>query len=113
LNIINNPNNLKRCDRDKGKVVEYFPAIEDEINHPEPNNIIQSAIKQHEIDWTRWKTTAKDNKHYRTNQRGRISVISAYNTVSSMGKVSGGFQIGDTTDSYLFLFSFVCLFMSH
>jgi hypothetical protein len=45
-------------------MVEYFPAIEDEINHLEPNNITQSAIKQHEIDWTRWKITAKDNKHY-------------------------------------------------
>ncbi|CAF1407553.1 unnamed protein product [Rotaria sp. Silwood1] len=71
LDIVDNSNNLRRSDRNKGKTVQYFPKIQNESIDSEQNNLTHSAVKQHEInnnhkiDWENCNIIAKDNKHYR------------------------------------------------
>ncbi|CAF1345862.1 unnamed protein product [Adineta ricciae] len=61
---------LRRSDRNKNKVVHYFPKAPDERLTLPHNKSIQSAVKQHElsnnhhIDWTNFNILAKDNKNY-------------------------------------------------
>ncbi|CAF4078830.1 unnamed protein product, partial [Rotaria sp. Silwood2] len=71
LDKIDNSNNLRRSDRNKGKIVQYFPKIQNESIDFQQNNLTHSAVKQHEInnnhkiDWENFNIIAKDNKHYR------------------------------------------------
>ncbi|CAF4001448.1 unnamed protein product, partial [Rotaria sp. Silwood1] len=71
LDVVDNSNNLRRSDRNKGKTVQYFPKIQNESIDFEQNNLTHSAVKQHEInnnhkiDWENCNIIAKDNKHYR------------------------------------------------
>ena len=54
----------------KTKVIHYFPETYVEVTSPEHNQIILSAVKQHEnsnnhkIDWTNCNIIARDNKNY-------------------------------------------------
>ncbi|CAF3715913.1 unnamed protein product [Rotaria sp. Silwood1] len=70
LDIVDNSNNLRLSDRNKGKIVQYSPKIQNESIDFEQNNLTHSAVKQHEInnnhkiDWANCNIIAKDNKHY-------------------------------------------------
>ncbi|CAF1345844.1 unnamed protein product [Adineta ricciae] len=61
---------LRRSDRNKNKVVHYFPKTSDEVTARTQSKPTQSAVHQHEInnnhhiDWTNFNILAKDNKNY-------------------------------------------------
>jgi hypothetical protein len=70
IGFIDNSVNLRRSERNKGKVVQYFSETHIEVTPSEHNKVIHSAVKQHEnnnnhrIDWINCNIIARDNKNY-------------------------------------------------
>jgi len=63
--------NLRRSERNKNKIVNYFPKLPNIETIVEHNNILpHSSVKQHEInnnhkmDWINFDIVARDNKNY-------------------------------------------------
>ena len=48
--LANNSTKLRRSDRNKGKIVHYFPEVQHETSTFENKNITNSAVKQHELN---------------------------------------------------------------
>ena len=80
-----NSNNLRRSERNKGKVIHYFSNITDDDSTDEDVidksvNITKSALKQHEtnnkheINWTDWNIISRDIKHYRLLVRESLAI---------------------------------------
>ncbi|CAF4276567.1 unnamed protein product [Rotaria sp. Silwood2] len=46
--VTDNSSNLQRSERNKGKVIRYFPKTHNELTLFEQNNVTHSAVKQHE-----------------------------------------------------------------
>ena len=71
INLTNNSIKLRRSDRNKRKIIHYFPEVQHETSTSKNKNITNSAVKQHElnnnhkIDWYNYNIVAADNKHYR------------------------------------------------
>jgi hypothetical protein len=70
IDIIHNSVDLRRSERNKGKIIHYFPETYVEETSSEQTQVILSAVKQHEnsnnhrIDWTNCNIIARDNKNY-------------------------------------------------
>jgi hypothetical protein len=69
-NSVNNITTLRRSDRNKHKVINYFSDLPNNDINSQQLKLTQSAVKQHEnnhnhkIDWTNFDIIANDNRNY-------------------------------------------------